>query len=55
MTFLEEVYELVVDVCALGLEEAGAGGHLVEEEELLLDTNLPVVTLSSLFLQTFQY
>ena len=33
--FAEELNELVVYVRALGLEEAGAGGELVEEEQVL--------------------
>ena len=33
---LDVVHELVVDVRALGLEEAGAGAELVEEEQVLL-------------------
>ena len=36
-----------------GLEEAGARGELVEEEEVLLDTHLPVVSLRRLLLHTF--
>ena len=48
---LDELQQLVVDVGALGLEKAGARWQLVEKEELLLDAQLSVVTLSCLFLE----
>ena len=47
---LDELEQLVVDVGALGLEKAGAGRELVEEEEVLLDAELTVVTLCSFLL-----
>lgn len=45
---LDEVDEGVVDADAVGQEERGAGGSLVEEEELLVLADLSVVTLCRL-------
>jgi len=45
----EEALEGVVDDHTVGKEEAGTGRHIVEEEELLLLTNLAVIALGSLF------
>ena len=41
----DELHKRVVDAGAVGLEEAGAGRELVEEEELLLSAHQPVVPL----------
>ena len=48
--FLDELQQLVVYVGALRLEKAGARRQLVEKEQLLLDAEFSVVTLSCLFL-----
>jgi hypothetical protein len=48
---LKEVCELVVYVGSLGLEEAGPGAQLVEEEEILFTTKLAVVAFRSLLLK----
>jgi hypothetical protein len=45
---LDVVHELVVDARAVRHEEAGAGGELVEEEELLLGAEDAVVALLGL-------
>jgi len=45
----EEALESVVDDHTVRKEEAGTGGHVVEEEELLLLTDLAVIALGSLF------
>ena len=49
--FLDEGKELVVDVRALGLEEAGSRAELVEEEQVLLLAQLAVVPLGSFLLE----
>ena len=49
----DERNELVVDVSALRLEEAGPGTQLVEEEQILLPANLPVIPLGGLLLELF--
>jgi hypothetical protein len=42
---LNEAYEGVVDASTMGQEEAGAWRELVEEEELLLRSYQPVISL----------
>ena len=46
-----ELHELVVDHGAFGIEEAASWTELMEEEEVLLLTDLSVVTLGSLLLE----
>ena len=43
-----EVHEFVVDACSVRHPEAGAGGEVAEEVELLLLADLPVVALCGL-------
>merc|ERR1719234_1025192 len=50
---LDEGKELVVDVSALGLEKAGPWREFVEEEKILLNSDLPVVSLCCLLLEQF--
>lgn len=46
----DEVHERVVDVSPFGQEEAAAWAEFVEEEELLVTPQFPVVALGCLLL-----
>ena len=45
-----EFDERIVDVCPVRGEEAGSGAQLVEEEQLLVETQFAMVSLSSFLL-----
>lgn len=46
----DEVHQSVVDVGTMGEEKTAARTQFVEEEEILLTTQLAMISLSSLFL-----